>query len=110
MEKSLSARVKAVSMLHPPISVGSCAWSHARSRSAWGEASALLNREFFAPGQAYVALTRVTTLRQLHPFPGVSRERVCDLSDPVAVRRGVRMTDRYVEPIERCRCRSRRNE
>ena len=29
MEKSLSARVKAVSMLHPPISVGSCAWSHA---------------------------------------------------------------------------------
>ena len=37
---SLSARVKAVSMLHPPISVGSCAWSHARSRSAWGEASA----------------------------------------------------------------------
>ena len=26
----------------------------------------LLNREFFAPGQAYVALTRVTTLRQLH--------------------------------------------
>ena len=40
MEKSLSAREKAVSMLHPPISVGSCAWSHARSRSAWGEASA----------------------------------------------------------------------
>ena len=40
MEKSLSAREKAVSMLHPPISVGSYAWSHARSRSAWGEASA----------------------------------------------------------------------
>ena len=61
MEKSLSARVKAVSMLHPPISVGSCAWTHARLRSAWSEASAL-GASYALKGLADAVVRKVESL------------------------------------------------
>jgi len=50
-----------------PIIPAHCVTVHrVQGSTMTGSVHVLLNREFFAPGQAYVALTRVTTLRQLH--------------------------------------------
>ena len=61
------ARVGSVRRLQFPLLPAHCVTVHrVQGSTLTHDVHVLLNREFFAPGQAYVALTRVTTLRQLH--------------------------------------------